>query len=66
MHNQLNDAARPLEIVMNKPFEVTDDGKVRIVGGVIRDNAQAVLNYLNAQVRRTELSPLVAQPLSHQ
>jgi len=25
---------------MNQPFEVTADGQVRIVGAVIRDNAQ--------------------------
>ena len=26
---------------MNKPFELAEDGKVRIVGVVIRDNAQS-------------------------
>ncbi len=51
---------------MNQLIEVTDDGTVRIVGTVIRDNAQAVLNYLNAQAMKTELSPSVVLPLSHQ
>ena len=28
---------------MNKPFELAEDGKVRIVGVVIRDNAQVLI-----------------------
>lgn len=27
---------------MKQPFEVTEDGKVRIVGTVIRDNARGI------------------------
>lgn len=66
MRNQPQKAAQPRERVMNQLIEVTDDGTVRIVGTVIRDNAQAVLNYLNAQAMKTELSPSVVLPLSHQ
>jgi hypothetical protein len=41
MRNQPHDAAEPLERAMSQPFEMTENGKVRIVGVVIRDNAQS-------------------------
>jgi hypothetical protein len=39
MHNQSDDAAEPREKDMNKPFKISEDGKVRIVGVEIRGNA---------------------------
>ncbi len=32
---------RPQEIFMKQPFEITSEGKVRIVGVFIRDNAHS-------------------------
>lgn len=39
MHHNQHDAAGPQELDMNQPFEVSEDGRVRIAGAVIRDNA---------------------------
>ena len=39
MHNQPNDAAGPQELDMTQSFEISEDGKVRIAGAVVRDNA---------------------------
>ena len=57
-------AAKPQEKGMSQPFEVAEDGKVRIVDVVIIDNAQTVLNYLQRQISQTKLSPSVVLPLS--
>lgn len=43
---------------MPQPFEVTEQGDVRIVGAVIRDNAQALINYLVDQGLNFRISPL--------
>jgi hypothetical protein len=40
MHKQPHDAAALREKDMKTPFEFDAEGKVRIVGVVIRDNAQ--------------------------
>ncbi|WP_265074501.1 hypothetical protein [Pseudomonas sp. B21-059] len=40
MQDNQHDAAWPQELKMNQTFGIAEDGKVRIVGAVIRDNAQ--------------------------
>lgn len=49
---------------MSKPFEVSEDGKVRIARAAIQDNAQAALCYMNAQINKTEFTALAVLPLS--
>jgi hypothetical protein len=54
MQNNQHDAAWPQEQDMTQPFEVAEDGKVRIARADEDDNAHRVLEYLILHISNTQ------------